>query len=78
VVAPVVTLVVPLPKIIAWARRVEKMSAEVDIVYRDGITGSHFDVGGMDLIMIPLQVSSDIISAPKLSTAAFLVRKILI
>jgi hypothetical protein len=47
------------------------MSAADVIAYKDGITGSHFGVGGIDLIMIPLHVSSLIIAALRLSTAAF-------
>ena len=54
------------------------MSAEVDIEYSEGITGSHFDVGGIDLIIIPLHASSFITDVLKLSTAAFRVRKSLI
>jgi hypothetical protein len=60
VVALVVAFPVPLPSIIPWARRVEKISAAVDIEYREGITGSHFEVGGIDRMIIPLHVSSDI------------------
>ena len=57
---PPTDVVVPLPIIIACARRVEIMSAEVVNEYREGITGNHFPEGGIDLINIPLQVSSDI------------------
>ena len=39
------------PIIIPWANSVEIISAEDYIVYRDGITGSHFSVGGMDQII---------------------------
>ena len=35
------------------------------------MTSNHFAEGGIDLIIIPFQVSSDIGSALKLSTAAF-------
>ena len=58
------------PTIIPWANRVDIISAEEDIAYNDGITGSHFAVGGMDQIMIPHQVSSFIMEVPKLSMAA--------
>jgi len=50
------------------------ISADVAIVYKEGITGSQFDVGGIDRIIIPLQVSSDIVELHRLSTAAFRVR----
>ena len=63
-------ILVSLPTIIPWAKRVEIMSAEDDIVYRDGTTGSHFAVGGIDQIITPCQVSSFIIDVPKLSMAA--------
>jgi hypothetical protein len=65
-----VLLLGSLPRIIPWANRVDTMSAEVVIVYKDGITGSHFAVGGIDLIIIPLQASSDIPEELRLSTAA--------
>jgi hypothetical protein len=52
----VVAFEVPLPRIIPWAWSVENISAEVVIEYREGITGSHFVEGGIDLIIIPLQV----------------------
>jgi hypothetical protein len=52
--APVVVLlVVSLPMIIPWARRVDTISTEEDSMYRDGITGSHFSIVGMDLMIIP-------------------------
>jgi hypothetical protein len=54
-----VPVVVSLPRIIPWASRVEITSADVVIGYNEGITGSHFGVGGIDLMIIPLQVSSD-------------------
>jgi len=54
------------------------MSADVVIEYSEGITGSQFAVGGIDLIIIPLQVSSDIGEVLKLSTAAFRVHSSLI
>ena len=57
--------------IIPWAKRVEIISADEDITYRDGITGSHFAVGGIDQIIIPFQVSSVIADVLKLSTATF-------
>jgi hypothetical protein len=50
------------------------ISADVAIVYKEGITGSQFDVGGIDRIIIPLQVSSDIVELHRLSTAAFRIR----
>ena len=46
------------------------ISAEVDIVYREGITGNHLAVGGIDRMIIPLQVSSDIVDVLRLSTVA--------
>ena len=58
VVLEELVLVVIPPIIIPWAKRVEMMSAEEVIAYREGITGSHFGIGGIDLITIPLQVSS--------------------
>ena len=36
------------------------ISADVVIEYKEGMTGDHFDVVGIDLMIIPLQVSSDI------------------
>ena len=73
---PVVTLLVAsLLIIIPWARRVDIISAEEDIAYRDGMTGSHFGVGGIDQIIIPLQVSSSITEVLKLLTATFRVRR---
>ena len=39
------------------------MSAEELIDYREGITGSHFAVGGIELMMIPLQVVRDRLGA---------------
>ena len=47
------------------------ISAEDDIVYNDGITGNHFGVGGIDQIIIPLQVSLFITDVLRLSIAAF-------
>ena len=63
-----------LPMIIPWAKRVEIISAEDAIAYNDGIMGSHLAVGGIDLMIIPLQASSLITEAFRLSTAAFRVR----
>ena len=78
-VEPVVALLLPsLPIIIPWATRVNTISAEEDIAYNEGITGSHFGEGGIDQMRIPLQVSSDIIEVLKLSTVAFLVCRTLI
>ena len=54
------------------------ISAEAAIVYKEGITGSQLAVGGMDRIIIPLQVSSDITEWVRWSTAAFRVRSNLI
>src|ERR1700684_2234513 len=71
-------LPVTLPIIIPWAKRVDMMSAEEVIAYKEGITGSHFGVGGMDRIITPLQVSSFIAEVLRLSTAAFRVRSNLI
>jgi hypothetical protein len=67
-------VVVTLPRIIPWARSVDIMSVEVVIEYREGITGSHFVVGGINHIIIPLQVSSNMTWVLKLSTAALRVR----
>lgn len=50
--------------------RVDTISAEDPNAYREGMTGSHFAVGGMDHIMIPLHASSDIREVLRLSTAA--------
>ena len=72
----VFALVVP-PMIIPWAKSVETISADDNIAYNDGITGSHFAVGGMDRIMIPRQVSSLITDVPRLLTVAFRVRIVL-
>ena len=47
------------------------MSTDEVIAYRDGITGSHFDVGGIDQILIPLHALSPIVELLKLSTATF-------
>ena len=44
--------------IIPLANSIETISAEELRVYRDGITGSHFAVGGIDQISIPFQASS--------------------
>ena len=54
------------------------MSAEELNLYSDGITGSHFMVGGIDRMMIPLQVSSVIGVVVRLSTAAFRILRVLI
>jgi hypothetical protein len=56
----------------------EMMSAGEVRVYREGITGSHLGVGGMERMMIPRHVSSFIAVALRLSMAAFRVRSILI
>jgi hypothetical protein len=52
-----------LPMIMPWAKRVEIISAEDDIAHKDGITGSHLAVRGIDLIIIPRHVSSLITEA---------------
>ncbi len=44
----------PLSRIIPCASKVEIMSTEEVIIYNDGITGSHFAVGGIDRIITPL------------------------
>jgi hypothetical protein len=67
-----------LPMIIPWAKSVEMISVEEDIVYNDGITGSHFAVGGIDQIIIPFQVSSFIADVLRLSMATFQVQRSLI
>ncbi len=48
----------PLSSIIPCAVRVKNISAAEVIDYNEGITGSHFDVGGIEWIIIPLHVSS--------------------
>ena len=48
------------PTIIPWAKSVDMMSGADNIAYRDGITRSHFKVGGIDQIIIVFQVSSSI------------------
>ena len=45
---------------------------------KEGITGSQLGVGGMDLIIIPLQALSPITLVLRLSTAAFLVLRSLV
>ena len=39
---------VSLPIIIPWVSKVEIISTEEDSEYNEGITGSHFGVGGID------------------------------
>jgi hypothetical protein len=73
-----VLVVAPLPRIIPWAKSVDIISAEVVIKYREGMTGSHFVVGGIEWIITPLQVSSEISWVHKLSTAALQVQSNLI
>ena len=58
-------------RIIPWAERVDMILAEEVMVYSDGMTGSHFVVGGIDQIIVPLQVSSFIGAVVRLSTATF-------
>jgi len=60
----------PLSSIIPCAIRVENTSAVVVIVYKEGITGSHFVVDGIEHIMIPFHVSSVIADVVRLSTVA--------
>jgi hypothetical protein len=64
----------PLSRTIPWLMRVEIMLEDVVIEYKEGITGSHFVVGGMDLIITPLQASSDITEELRLSSVAFRTR----
>ena len=66
---------VSLPTIIPWVKSVEMISADDDNAYRDGITGSHFAVGGIDQIIIPRQASSLITDVLRLSMAALHVRR---
>ena len=65
---------VPLPRTIPCARSIETILAEVVNEYREGMTSNHFAEGGIDLITISLQVSSNIGWVLKLSTAALWVR----
>ena len=67
--APVVDVLVSRPRVIPCASRVETTSEEEDIAYREGITGSHLVVGGIERIIIPLQASSSICVVLRLSTA---------
>jgi hypothetical protein len=67
-----------LPMVIPWAKSMEIISAEEDTAYNDGITGSHFAVGGIDRIIIPFQVSSFIADVLRLLTATFQVQRSLI
>jgi hypothetical protein len=46
--------------------------------YKDGITGSRFEVGGIDRIITPRQVSSDITEVLRLSSVTFRSRSNLI
>ena len=62
---------ISLLRIIPWASRVETTSDEEVMAYKEGITGNHFAVGGMDRIIIPLQVSSSNCVVLRLSTAIF-------
>ena len=39
---------VSLPRIIPWASKVDTMSTEEAIAYKEGMTGSHLVVGGID------------------------------
>jgi hypothetical protein len=45
---PLATLPVSFAIIIPWTSKVDIMSAEVVMVYNEGITGSHLIVGGID------------------------------
>ena len=47
------------------------MLADTLMEYRDGITGSHLAVGGMECMIMPHQVSSVIADLLRLSRAAF-------
>ena len=69
-----VVILVSLPMIIPCAKRVDTISAEDVIAYNEGITGSHFGVGGIDRIMIPLQVSSDIVDVVRATARLNLIR----
>ena len=59
------------PRIIPLASRVETMSDEVVKEYKEGITGSHLAVRGMERMITPLQCSSVIIPVLRLSIAVF-------
>ena len=61
-------------RIIACADNVDIMSADDFNAYREGITSSHFVVGGIDLMITPLHASSFIAGVVKLSTITFRVR----
>jgi hypothetical protein len=67
---PLATLPVSFAIIIPWMSKVDIMSAEVVMVYNEGIVGSHLIVGGIDRIIMPLQASSVIAVVLRLSTAA--------
>ena len=47
-------LVVPFPRIIPCTIRVDMISVDVVIKYKEGMTGNHFGVVGTDLIIITL------------------------
>ena len=62
---------VSLPRIIPWSSKVEITSDEEVIAYREGITGNHLAVGGIERMIIPLHASSPICVPLRLSTAIF-------
>ncbi len=65
----------PQSRIMPCASKCEKMSADEANVYREGMTGNHLAVGGIDRMIIPRHVSSGITVVLRLSTAAFRVRR---
>ena len=70
--APVTALlVVSLLRIIPWASKVDTTSTEELIAQREGITGNHLAVGGMDRMITPLQVSSVMATVLRLLIATF-------
>lgn len=76
VVLPLVFI--SLLTIIPWEKSVEIISANEEIAHNKGITSSHFGSGGIDQIMIPLQVSLLIAEVLRLSMATFQVQRVLI
>ncbi len=60
------------------ASKCDTISADETNVYREGIIGNHLAVVGIERIMIPHQVSSEIALVLRLSTAALRVRRSLI
>jgi len=68
----------PRSRIMPCASKCDTISADETNVYREGIIGNHLAVVGIERIMIPRQVSSEIALVLRLSTAALRVRRSLI